>query len=499
MSGTTINRDQRLANRKSHEPVLLSEVAADDPRRPELERGWFFCRHCGVRGEDTYERQCPRVMVVTPAQSVAKPFVQPTRPGLLVEWTAEDEKAAAAEAFDPFAPVEVEKPAATAHARLGPSDADRWWNCPGAINASKGLARSTSSYAEAGTAAHWVGETCLAMGGDAADFIGQKAPNGVEIDRDTAAAVQVYLDEVRRQQGETFADISVEGRADLTHIDPDLFGTYDSRLVVPFDVAHVNDYKNGAKMVEATALQLKIYALDALKYDVERVITTVVQPNAQHDDGPVRSHTYTRAELEAFVPEVAKHAAATRDPNAPLKAGPWCHYCPKASTCATLQARSLEIAQAEFANAELGVPLKAPPKPADMTPAQLAEVLRLWPIVEAWGNAVHTHARNLAHTGVEVPGFKLVAGKLGNRAWRDELMAADALQKVGVDPYETKVISPAAAEKLMGKKAFAAQASTLTHRAPGAVALVPETDKRPAIACGPASDFDAVTPETSQE
>ncbi len=443
---TATNRDQRLANRKSHTALTVFDITADDPRYGEIQRGWFFCARCGVRGESTYDAPC-----------------------------SGSEQAA--------------------HATLGPSDSDRWFNCPGAIRESRGLPRPESEYAKIGTAAHWVGETCLKSGENADAYIGQKAPNGVEVDRDMATAVQVYLDEVRRLEAETFAPVEVETRADLRHIDPDLWGTYDSRLVVPGEVAYVNDYKNGAKVVEADAMQLRIYALDALKHDVQRVVTTVIQPNAQHPDGPVRSHEYTRAELEAFVPELAEHAKATRDPAAPLKAGKWCHYCPKAPTCATLQARSLEIAQAEFSEViDPTRPVaKAPPRPQEMTTTDLAKVLQLAPVVEAWLEQVAVYARQLAQTGVEIPGYKLVQGKEGNRQWRDELMAAAELEKNGVEPYETKVISPATAEKALGKAAFRPLGATLTYRAPGAIALVPVTDKRPALICGPAADFDDVS------
>jgi hypothetical protein len=113
-------------------------------------------------------------------------------------------------------------------------------------------------------------------------------------------------------------------------------------------------------------------------------------------------------------------------------------------------------------------------------------------MVEAWGEAVVSYARQIAEKGTAIPGWKLVNGKLGNRAWRDELAAADAIKAAGGEPWETKVISPAVAEKAVGKAVFAAKLAPLTSRAPGSVSLVPESDKRPAIACGPVADFDAI-------
>ena len=46
------------------------------------------------------------------------------------------------------------------HARLSPSDAERWMSCPAAIRAEEesGIHDSESSYAREGTAAHGLGE-----------------------------------------------------------------------------------------------------------------------------------------------------------------------------------------------------------------------------------------------------------------------------------------------------------------------------------------------------
>ena len=62
-----------------------------------------------------------------------------------------------------------------AHAKLGPSAAERWFNCPGSIRASEGMPNNSSVFAAEGTAAHALAAWCLQTGKDAAAFIGQTA------------------------------------------------------------------------------------------------------------------------------------------------------------------------------------------------------------------------------------------------------------------------------------------------------------------------------------
>ncbi len=112
-------------------------------------------------------------------------------------------------------------------------------------------------------------------------------------------------------------------------------------------------------------------------------------------------------------------------------------------------------------------------------------------MIAAWTKAVRAFAHNEAVAGRPPAGYKLVTGRRGNRKWLDEDAAAAALGRDGVQPYVQDLISPAVAEKQL--KAFGKTlAADLVTQAPGSPELVPEGDKRPAIACGPESVFSAV-------
>ena len=91
--------------------------------------------------------------------------------------------------------------------------------------------------------------------------------------------------------------------------------------------------------------------------------------------------------------------------------------------------------------------------------------------------------------GDQLPGWKLVQGKQGNRAWADPKQAEQMLREVFrlpiEDAYDLKVISPTSAEKLakagkIGPRQWPKLRALIT-RAAGTPHVAPEADPRPAI------------------
>ena len=81
--------------------------------------------------------------------------------------------------------------------------------------------------------------------------------------------------------------------------------------------------------------------------------------------------------------------------------------------------------------------------------------------------------------GQAVPGYKLV-NKRATRSWLDADKAAAWLTAAGAEPYEEKIISPAAAEKLLKSAKIALPADLVTAVSSGST-LVAESDPRPAV------------------
>lgn len=95
--------------------------------------------------------------------------------------------------------------------------------------------------------------------------------------------------------------------------------------------------------------------------------------------------------------------------------------------------------------------------------------------------------------GDTFPGWKLVEGR-ANRAWIDDASAANELERMlGDGAFTRKLISPAQAEKALGKERKKA-VEALVFKPQGKASLAPASDPRPSIAAS-VDDFDDVVDE----
>ena len=79
---------------------------------------------------------------------------------------------------------------APAHARLAPSASKRWMACPGSIRMTANLPRTTSEYAELGTAAHLLFEMCMRLDDAPEAWLGRTiGPKNHIVDTDMTDAV----------------------------------------------------------------------------------------------------------------------------------------------------------------------------------------------------------------------------------------------------------------------------------------------------------------------
>ena len=72
--------------------------------------------------------------------------------------------------------------------------------------------------------------------------------------------------------------------------------------------------------------------------------------------------------------------------------------------------------------------------------------------IKSWITAVETRVNALLQQGQKVPGYKLVIGRQGNRAWRDVAEAENALKTFKLkedERYTKKLISPTQALKIL--------------------------------------------------
>jgi len=384
------------------------------------------------------------------------------------------------------------------HAILSASGAHRWLHCPPSALLEHELPESTSEAADEGTAAHDMaavkltrelirrGETPLLADGERYRTKRTASKyDGPEMERHTDDYVQFIteiLDEIKKTRRDFI--VLVEHRLDYSRYVPEGFGTADC-VIVADGTLHVVDFKYGrGVMVEAEGNpQMRLYALGALDefdflYDVEQVSMTIYQPRREHYD----TECLTVKELEDWAKHTLKPAAELAiKGKGEFTSGGWCKFCKIGPTCRARAEANLELAKHDFA------------KPAELDRDEIADVLRQVDELADWAGSVKRYALQLALEGETWPGFKVVEGRSIRRITDEAQFIAEAvghgLQK---DVYlgEPKLRGITDIEKALGKGVFNAYFGKLITKPQGAPALVPETDKRPALNLNDAkSDF----------
>ena len=415
-----------------------------------------------------------------------------------------------------------------AHSVVGASSASRFIACPGSVVLSGHAGPGPSSvYADEGTAAHELGETCLFLDIDAEDMLGEVIEGkerSFTVDEEMATAVQVYIDYVRGKllactralDPHSSPIFRLEYHVDLSWLRPGMFGTSDMILIGGTELL-VTDYKHGqgvAVEVEGNP-QPRYYALGPLKDFplITHVTMVIVQPRASHPDGPIRSERMSRkALMEWAEKELGPAVDKTREPNAPRVAGSHCRWCDGLAICPEALAKAQEDAALEFAEIDLNFD-----KPKDLVTTDvetLAKILASKDFITKYLDAVAAFARRRLDSGEGFPGWKLIRGK-SNRKWKDEKGAIQYLKNHNIDRSELvkeKYVSPTQAEKILArhtkdrkmKKVVKEELAEYWEKPPGNPRMVPEDQAGESLDIGkspdvPGSEFDVVEVEVEEE
>ena len=385
------------------------------------------------------------------------------------------------------------------HAKLSPSSAERWWNCPGSLNLIATLpeaAFTTSIYAVEGTVAHQLAEDFVTRKIDLVTLTGRCGEvvmqDGVEVEITDSMIEGVieYFDYIamlkKRLRKPTLIIEKAEVKAIASSVTEEVYGTADYLLYQKGNELHVIDFKFGKGVVEAEEnKQGMTYLVGAQDTEAgaafDRVFFHIVQPRARHNDGSARLWELPTGRLDAFRKELAAAVARTKDPSAPRVAGEkWCRFCPalgwtnkKGAFVCPESRKSIEgAAQMVFSKVEAEKQL---PDPQTLAPDQLAHALDWEELVDSFFKRARECAASLlAADPNAVPGYKLVEGKT-NRSWIDETQAEEAFVLLGKDRYAPKKLkTPAQMEKCIGKEEVAKH----TVKLPGKLTVAKSSDKR---------------------
>lgn len=357
-----------------------------------------------------------------------------------------------------------------AHALLSASSAHRWLECPPSAVAAEAYPNEGTDFTREGTLAHEVAE-CVVRAANNMPGWHEPPADAVPEMIDHARAYRDYIQELKTSDD---AIVLLESRVDFSPWVPDGFGTADC-IIIQGTTMDVIDYKYG-QGVAVSAVdnpQEMLYGLGALNdygfaYDIETVRLHIFQPRIDN----ISVHELTTEQLLEWGERIVKPTAAkAAKGKGDYKPGTHCRFCPHAGRCRALAKVCTEYVQTHGLRVKLPV----------LAPHEVAEALQMEPLISLWLKRLKDQALTSMLNGEQVPGFKVVEGKLGNRKWTDELQVLDALIQAGFkseDVTETKLLSPASMDKAIGKKKAAELLSSMIDRAPGAPTIAPENDKR---------------------
>lgn len=405
----------------------------------------------------------------------------------------------------------------TAHAQLSPSKAHRWTVCPGSIREEAKYPDVSSAAAVDGTHSHTLLEKSLLDNKDPLEYVGQILTDHegdfvVEKDRATRAALAYSHVQHRMKELDALMMVT-ESRVDPANLldRDDCSGTVDVQI---HTLTHVDiiDYKDGMGVVSAKDnAQLELYALGVLADNphIQTVRMTIVQPKlVVKGIKAITSYDMMAVDLLARVEQYKTAAAATDSPDAPLVPGEsQCKFCKAKGSCSALASNVME-ALSMFQSIDIAQQA-ADKNPNELSDQQIREIIEAAPLVRQLLEAVEAEALRRFEAGVTISGLKAVYGR-GTRSWSlPEEEMADKLVKMGIPKtaiFETKLITPAKAEKLTWEKRDGEkkqlsdrQLKTLEseyiRKSKGELTIVPESDHRQAVVLDAAPMFGAVNSE----
>lgn len=390
------------------------------------------------------------------------------------------------------------------HALLSPSGAKKWLTCSASLACEKDIPNTSGKAAVLGTAMHTIAEihlnqyikgTALPLEREVGAYVLDEGKGQIKaLISPMKGAVLITADMIEQVRKYTdyckpIIDVAtyakLEMRVNLTEVlhpgyeGVETFGTAD--LVAVQELANtgehmllIGDLKTGRHRVEAKEnKQLMLYALGVYRrlkrrYNITAVRLAIFQPYA----GGASEWDISVEGLELFAKFAQKRALLALDAyfrgKKNLKATDFkpsvdgCQWCRFSEQCAartkTVNAVLAEELEDDFA--------------LELTPEELVAEYEKLPLLRQHIDKVEKAMAAALHSGKKVPGYKLVEGKMGNRAWKD----AEKVTELYGDKLTKEVLmTPTEAVKVVPEE----ELKDFITRKPGAPCITTADDKRP--------------------
>ena len=339
------------------------------------------------------------------------------------------------------------------HAKFSPSSLSRTRSCPGSHQLSIGQPNISSPAAERGTMLHAQAELAI-----------EGRPFSEVLSEEDLSLIQPYIDYCLSLK--KISDIA-ETERQVQILGEKCWGTVDF-LAITGPRLTIADEKTGSMPVAPDSIQLRAYALGALKeFDfvgIETVHLVIIQPAISPEP---QIHRTTPDELWRFEKELKQIIEMAEDKNPQFRTGDHCRWCSASSICVAAFDEATEMETSDVSKMSL---------------ESVGVAYAKTKFIKGWVKSVEDRTKFDLMSGVEVPGFKLVAGNRA-RSWSDPDIEAKLEEVFDEKSYEKKYLSVPQAEKLLGGKTLFADSelSELVDVAEGYPTIVKDNDKRQAL------------------
>lgn len=390
------------------------------------------------------------------------------------------------------------------HALLSPSGAKKWLTCSASLACEKDIPNASGKAAVTGTACHTIAEvhlnqyikgTALPLDREVGAYVLDEGKGPIKaLISPMKGAVLITADMIEQVRKYTdyckpIIDVAtyakLEMRVNLTEVlhpgyeGVETFGTAD--LVAVQELANtdehmliIGDLKTGRHRVEAKEnKQLMLYALGVYRrlkrrYNITVVRLVIFQPYA----GGASEWDISVEGLELFAKFAQKRALLALDAyfrgKKNLKASDFrpsvdgCQWCRFSEQCAA-RTKTVNSVLAEELEDDFAL---------ELTPEQLVAEYEKLPLLRQHIDKVEKAMAAALHSGKKVPGYKLVEGRPGNRAWKD----AEKVTELYGDKLTKEVLmTPTEAVKVIQEE----ELKDFITCKPGAPCVATADDKRP--------------------
>jgi hypothetical protein len=279
----------------------------------------------------------------------------------------------------------------------------------------------------------------------------------VVVDQAMLDATDLYVSEIQKIRDTAFGIEKVEQKITLEHYAlPEVWGTVDYSYSVPFGCLYVRDYKHGQGVIVSPEEnpQMMTYALGVsatpeILDSYDEINIGVIQPRGKAGE-PVTEWRTTPKYLKEWCKDVLIPAVTEAlGEHAPLNPGEkQCMFCRAKAHCPALAQEAMQSAQKEFQDFATFTPDATDSLSMDDVAAIYSKIK----LINSFLKSIEARMFNTLATGGVVPGYKLIKGRR-SRSWNNETKALQILESVlGEKAYEKKLLTPAKAEKALGKE-----------------------------------------------